>query len=62
LNEDEYSKAGGLGEQIIELRKQGLSYKNIVEQLGCSKSLVSYHCKRSTRIKDKERISEYKKD
>lgn len=30
-------------EQIIELRKQGLTFKQIVEQLNCAKSTVSYH-------------------
>lgn len=31
-------------EKIIELRKQGCSYKEIQEQLGCSKSTINFHC------------------
>ena len=33
-----------LKEQILELRTKGLSYKQIVNELGCSKSTVTYHC------------------
>lgn len=32
-------------DKIIELRKNGLSFNQISEQLGCSKSTISYHCK-----------------
>lgn len=39
----------GIGSKIIELRKQGLSYSKISEQLKCSKSTVSYWCNASTR-------------
>lgn len=31
-------------EQILKLRKEGKSYKEIVEILGCSKSTISFHC------------------
>lgn len=31
-------------EKIIELRKKGFSYNEIVKKLNCSKSTVSYHC------------------
>jgi DNA-binding CsgD family transcriptional regulator len=31
-------------EQILELREKGYTYNQIVEELGCSKSTVSYHC------------------
>lgn len=31
-------------EQILELRSKGLSYREITEKLGCSKSTVSYYC------------------
>jgi 5-methylcytosine-specific restriction endonuclease McrA len=30
--------------QILDLRKQGLSYNKIQEILGCSKSTISFHC------------------
>lgn len=37
-------------DKIIELRDQGLTFQQITEQLGCSKSTVSYHIgKRSGR-------------
>ncbi len=32
-------------QEIIELRKKGKSYKEISNELGCKKSLVSYHCR-----------------
>lgn len=44
-----------LGQKIIDLRKQGLSYTKIAEKLSCSKSTVSYHCCQSSRDKTKER-------
>lgn len=31
--------------KILKLRENGLSYNEIAEQLGCSKSTISYHCK-----------------
>lgn len=31
-------------EDILKLRSEGKTYKEIVEILGCSKSVVSYHC------------------
>lgn len=40
-----------LGKQIQELRKQGLSYAQIQLQLGCSKSIVSYHYNQQTKDK-----------
>lgn len=30
--------------QILALRAQGLSYNEIVAEVGCSKSTVAYHC------------------
>lgn len=48
-------------EKIIELREKGYSYSQIVEELGCSKSTVSYHLNEDTKKKvtkrTKERIS-----
>lgn len=35
-----------LKEKIINLRKNGKSYNEIVEELNCSKSTVSYHCRK----------------
>ena len=31
-------------EDILSLRRQGLSYKQIQKELGCSKGTISYHC------------------
>ena len=39
-----YNRTMTLKEQILELRSKGLSYKKIVNELGCSKSTVTYHC------------------
>jgi hypothetical protein len=36
---------GIYGNQIIELRKQGKTYKQISKELNCDISTVSYHCK-----------------
>lgn len=36
-------------EQILNLRNQGNSYKQIQELLGCSKSLISYYCNPNTK-------------
>ena len=33
----------GYRKDIIELRKCGLSYKEIAQKIGCAKSTVSYH-------------------
>lgn len=32
-------------EKILELRRQGYSYKKIEKELGCSRGTISYHCK-----------------
>lgn len=36
---------GSNKENIILLRKEGMSYREIEKKLGCSRSLISYHCK-----------------
>lgn len=33
-----------LKSSILELRLEGLTYKEIQEKLGCSKGVISYHC------------------
>jgi len=48
-------------EKILELRKQGLSYKEIQEKLGCSRSTISYNCTKhnlNTPIKNQIELSE----
>ena len=34
-------------EKIIRLRKEGKSYRDIENELGCSRATISYHCKRN---------------
>lgn len=42
-------------EKILELRKKGYSYNQIVEELKCAKSTVSYHCQNSVESKYKSK-------
>ncbi len=46
-------------EDILNLRKQGLSYTEISQELGCARSTVSYHCgvgqKEKSRIRAKNK-------
>jgi len=37
----------GLKNEIIKLRQQGLTYNEIKDELKCSKSTISYHCRNS---------------
>jgi DNA-binding MarR family transcriptional regulator len=37
--------------EILELRKNGFSYREIIEKLGCSKSTVSYFCGQDQKLK-----------
>ena len=41
--------------QILELRKQGYSYNQIVAELGCAKSTVSYYCGQDQKTKQLSR-------
>lgn len=36
-------------EKILTLRKEGKTYKEIIEIVGCAKSTVSYHCSNFTK-------------
>lgn len=54
-------------DKIIQLRTMGLSYNKISEILGCSKSTISYHCKKLNLEKpiseiDDEMIKNIQKD
>ena len=42
-------------EDILNLRKQGLTYKEIQAELGCSKGTISYHCGSNQREKTRVR-------
>ena len=46
-------------EQILNLRKQGKSYREIEQILGCSRSTISYHCGEGQKQKklDKQRLT-----
>jgi DNA-binding CsgD family transcriptional regulator len=47
-------------EDILSLRKQGLSYRKIQQKLGCSRSTISYHCGKSQ--SERKRVSNQKKN
>lgn len=60
-------------EKILELRSQGYTYSQIVDELGCAKSTVAYHCgqgvkekhfdrRRDRRSKYRKYVSEYKQN
>ena len=40
---------------ILELRKQGLSYLQIVDRLGCTRGTVAYHCGVGQKLKAQRR-------
>jgi len=46
-------------DQILNLRKIGLSYKDIQKKLGCSKSTISYYCGKDQR--DKKNLRQQKR-
>lgn len=45
-------------EKILKLRDEGKTYQEIVRELGCSKSTVSYHCGDNQREKSSKRRAE----
>ena len=49
-------------EEILKLRKKGKTYKEIVNQLGCAKSTISYHCNSDYNKSSKKRRAERRKD
>lgn len=49
-------------EEILKLRKKGKTYKEIVNQLGCAKSTISYHCNLDYNKSSKKRRAERRKD
>ena len=48
-------------EQILELREQGKSYKQIQEIVGCSRGTISYHCGVEQKLKSTERQKDRRK-
>lgn len=51
-----------LGKNILKLRKQGLSYKQIVKELNCSAATISYHLSDITKDSNKEREEKYREE
>lgn len=49
-------------EQILAMREQGMAYHEIAAALGCSKSLISYHCAPGQKEKYAARQQELRKD
>lgn len=48
---------------ILRLREQGCTYKEIQDKLGCSKSVISYHCGEGTekkRVQERNRTERHK--
>jgi DNA invertase Pin-like site-specific DNA recombinase len=45
----------GLREDILDLAKKGLSYRQIQAKLGCSKSTIAYHLGKGQKEKAKAR-------
>jgi CRISPR/Cas system Type II protein with McrA/HNH and RuvC-like nuclease domain len=50
-----------LGQKILELRDAGYSYKQIIAELNCSSSVVSYHCGENQKEKTRQRTLKHKK-
>lgn len=48
-------------EEILELRRQGKTYKEICEQVGCSKGTVSYYCGQNQKEKAAKRTQKRRK-
>lgn len=47
-------------EQILKLRSEGKTYKEIKDIMGCSKSTISYHCGEGQKVKNQERQKKYR--
>jgi predicted transcriptional regulator len=48
-------------EKILKLREEGKSYDEIVKEVGCSKSTVSYYCGKGVKEKAIKTAADYKK-
>ena len=44
-------------DKILKLRNQGLSFRDIEVQLGCSKALISYYCSQGQKRKNQHRTT-----
>lgn len=52
----------GLKPKILELRKLGLGYRKIAEQLNCSPNTVAYHVNKKTKTQVNERTKKYHRE
>ena len=48
-------------EQILQLRSEGLTYSQIQDRLGCSKSTISFHCSKGGKARVAARIQKNRK-
>lgn len=48
-------------EKILKLREEGKTYKEIKEELNCSKGTIAYHCGEGQKEKTKERTRKSRK-
>lgn len=48
--------------KILELRNEGKSYREIEKILGCSRSVIAYHCEPRIREKSAARTREFRKN
>lgn len=48
-------------EQILKLRSEGLTYSQIQDLLGCSKSTISFHCSKGGKARVAARIQKNRK-
>lgn len=50
-----------LKEQILQLREDGLTYRQIERELGCSKSTIAYYLSKGTKAKVLQRQKDHRK-
>lgn len=48
-------------EQILKMRSEGKTYNQIVNELGCSKGTVAYHCGNGVKNKTHNRVDKLRK-
>jgi hypothetical protein len=47
-------------DEILKLRGEGKTFREIEKLLGCSKSTISYHCSEGQKNKTRERVKKYR--
>lgn len=56
------TKYSNMKERILQLRSEGKTYKQIVDEVGCAKSTVAYYCNLEYQKSAKERHAQNKKN